>query len=72
MTLTLWGMVQLKPWKPITLAPSTAASKVVRANFNSEITPVEIVVLIGSLDHDLRGIFGNRLSESGGEFLLEV
>ncbi len=72
MTATLCGMVQLKPRKPMARAPGDGGREVVRGDFDGQISPVESVMAVGRLHHDLRRVLGDRLAEAGGQFLFEV
>ena len=46
--------------------------QVIGSDLDREVSPIEFVMPVGCLDHDLRGVFRNRLTEGGGKFLLEV
>jgi hypothetical protein len=46
--------------------------QIVGANFDGEVAPVQIMMAVGGLDHDLCWVFSYGLSKGSGKFLLEV
>jgi hypothetical protein len=46
--------------------------EIVWADFDRKIPPVEVMMPVGSFDHNLRWVFRNRLTEGSSQFLLEV
>ena len=46
--------------------------QIVGANFDGEVAPVQVMMTVSGLDHDLRGVFSDGLSKGSGKFLLEV